>query len=139
MSRARWLLALCLTTALALAGARPAAAQGVPENAHTVRFGITSIADSTFTFAVGENAWVARGLRGLAVDPRRNDVLVARFVVLEVKAGEATALITGETTRLVMQHAILLQAPERRHRSRAPTVIAAILGLVLGFAAGKAL
>ena len=138
MRGVRSLVVACLTMLLSLAAARPAAAQ-VAQDARTVRFGITSIADSTFTFAVGDNPWVVKGLRGLAVDPRRNDVLVARFVVTDVARGEATALITGETTRLALQHSILLQAPPERHPHRtAPIAIAAVLGLLVGFVAGRA-
>ena len=57
-----------------------AAPAGAQESA--VRFEISTVADSTFEFPAGRYAWVAPGIRGIAVDPRRRDALVARFQVL---------------------------------------------------------
>lgn len=75
------------------------------------RFEITAVGDSTFDFHVGSASWVHRGMRGVAVDPRRRDVLVARFTVLDVSGGEATALVTGQTTRVDPAHVALLTRP----------------------------
>ena len=75
------------------------------------RFEILSVGDSTFTFAIGKRRWVAVHARGDAVDPKRRNELVARFEVMSVAGGVATALITGETTRLNTTHVALLDAP----------------------------
>ncbi|MBA3558537.1 MAG: hypothetical protein H0W30_08065, partial [Gemmatimonadaceae bacterium] len=68
------------------------------------RFQVAGVGDSTFTFLLGKMRWVREGQRGLAVDPRRNDGLVARFRVLRVTEGEATALVTGKTMELSREH-----------------------------------
>ena len=60
-----------------------------------VRFTVTQVGDTTFTFRVGDQVWVRQGLRGIVVDPRQQDVLVARFRVTRVANGQANAVITG--------------------------------------------
>jgi hypothetical protein len=104
-------------------------AQGLERAA---RFQIDSVGDSTFTFGVGEQDWVARRLRGIAVDPRRRDALVARFVVWRVEEGVATALITGETTRLRTEHVAVLRPPPRRWYRETRFWIGTAVGLVAG-------
>jgi hypothetical protein len=101
-----------------------------------VRFTIDSVADSTFTFHVGANSWVVRGQRGIAVDPRRNDVLVARFHVTDVTQGIATALITGQTTELSTAHVALLEPPRQRWFQAGAFWGGAMLGTLLGLALG---
>jgi hypothetical protein len=122
---ARPLAALALSI-LALAAAPAAGAQ---ESA--TRFEITAVADTTFSIRLGEHAgWVRRGLEGIAVDPRRRDLLIARFRVVDVKAGEgeAVALITGQTTLVETEHVALLTRPRAPwYRQRAFWV-----GLLLG-------
>ena len=76
-----------------------------------VRFEVSGVADSTFSFQVGRHPWVARGQRGILVDPRQRDVLVGRFRVLAVQGGLATALITGQTTAITNQFVALLTRP----------------------------
>lgn len=73
------------------------------------RFQVAGVGDSTFTFLLGKMRWVREGQRGLAVDPRRNDGLVARFRVLRVTEGEATALVTGKTMELSREHVALIE------------------------------
>jgi len=73
------------------------------------RFQVAGVGDSTFTFLLGKMNWVREGQRGLAVDPRRNDGLVARFRVLRVTGGEATALVTGKTMELSREHVALIE------------------------------
>ncbi|MBC7791477.1 MAG: hypothetical protein H7Z74_16140 [Anaerolineae bacterium] len=73
------------------------------------RFQVAGVGDSTFTFLLGKMRWVKEGQNGLAVDPRRNDGLVARFRVLKVVEGEATALVTGKTMELSRDHVALIE------------------------------
>ena len=75
------------------------------------RFPISSVGDSTFAFPVGRNRWVGRGQSGVTVDPRRRDALVARFRVIGVRAGVATALITGQRTEVTTEHLAVLERP----------------------------
>jgi hypothetical protein len=121
-------LAALLLTALALP--RRSVAQ---ESAY--RFPISAVGDSTFSFDVATNRWVKRGMRGIAVDPQRRDALVARFTVLSVDGGTATALVTGQTTRLSTEHAALIQRqPPPFYRSGSFW-----LGLALGVGIGAAI
>ena len=123
--------------AVALAGTvdvRPLAAQ---ESA--VRFEIAEAGDSTFTFQVGRHPWVRRGQHGIAVDPRRRDVLVARFRVLDVRGGVATALITGQTTNVTSDLVALLDEPRKHWFQQGAFWTGALLGALAGAAVGLAL
>jgi hypothetical protein len=112
----RLAVALLALAALAL-GSRRAVAQDAVDRA--VRFDLVVLDDSTFTIDVGRRGWVRPGVRGIAVDPRRRDVLVARFRVLDVAGGTATALVTGQTTRLTDEHiAVLRPPPQKWYRTR---------------------
>ena len=82
---------------------------GVAQQPPAARFQVAGVGDSTFTFFLGKMRWVREGHLGLAVDPRRNDGLVARFRVLSVVGGEATALVTGKTTELSREHVALIE------------------------------
>jgi hypothetical protein len=75
------------------------------------RFDIDSVGDSTFTFGVGRAHWVHRGQRGLAVDAKQGDALIARFRVLRVEQGVATAVVTGQTARVQSGEVALLKQP----------------------------
>ena len=77
----------------------------------SARFDIDSVGDSTVTFAVGNAKWVRAGQTGLAVEPRRHDELIARLKVLTVSSGTATALITGQTTRVSTGQVALIRRP----------------------------
>lgn len=103
-----------------------------------VRFRLQSVDDSTFTFPVGNRKWVVPRLRGIAIDPQRHDVLVAQFVVWRVDRGVATALVTGETTRLAPEHVALLRQPRRRWYETPIFWIGTIAGLAAGFLSGRA-
>jgi hypothetical protein len=99
-----------------------------------IRFEITQVGDSTFRFPRGNAAWVKSGATGIAVDPRRRDVLVARFRVVRVDSGLVTALVTGQTTRVATEHvAVMAEPPKPWYRS-----ITFYGGLVVGFVAGIA-
>jgi hypothetical protein len=88
-----------------------AAVQRMPRNA--ARFEIRATDDSTVTFARDEARWIAAGQEGIAVDPLRRDVLVARLRVLTVAPdGDVRALVTGQTTRVTDAHVVLLAVPE---------------------------
>lgn len=97
-----------VVAALLLAPAGPLAAQ-----AQAARFFVDSVGDSTFVFRVGGERWLRAGSSGIAVDPARRDARVARFTVLAVAAGRATALITGQTTFVTTDHVALLDVPRR--------------------------
>lgn len=101
-----------------------------------VRFPVTGVGDSTFTFAVGESRWVKVGERGMAVDPRRRDELVARFQVLQVDHGMATALVTGLTTPLTEDHVAILEMPARPWYANSLFWTGALLGLLGGAVLG---
>ena len=129
--RLRVLLAVGLV--LGLAAPRAARAQDT-----AVRFEIRTVGDSTFTFAAPQAPWVARGQKGIAVDPRRRDGLVARFVVLGVDDGVANALILGQSQKVTTDHVVLLRPPRMHWYASKRFWTGALGGLAVGFAAGKA-
>jgi len=133
MTRAVRRLLLAVTAAVALV-ARPAAAQEL-----TQRFSISEVGDTTFTFAVGNTRWVKPKQRGIAVDARERDALVARFRVLSVEQGVATALITGQTTRVTPSHTVMMQRPPERWYANPRFWAGTVVGLVGGVLAGSAL
>ena len=104
-----------------------------------VRFPILSVGDSTFTFSITQVPWVARGQQGIAVDPRRRDVLVARFRVLSVTDGVADALIIGQTQRVNTDHVALLREPNNAWYARRSFWVGTIGGTIAGFLIGLAL
>jgi hypothetical protein len=126
---------ILLTFALLLGALAPLSA-GAQEEA--VRFEIRSVGDSTFTFDVARAPWVERGQKGIAVDPRRRDGLVARFVVLGVADGVADALILGQSQKLTTEHVVLLRAPREHWYSSGRFWLGALGGLVVGFFVGHA-
>jgi hypothetical protein len=93
-------------------GPEPAPVDRYPRNAS--RFDLRPASDTTVRFAPAESRWVRVGLEGIAVDPAQGDALVARFRVLAVDADSATALVTGQTTRLASGHVALLLPPAKR-------------------------
>jgi hypothetical protein len=93
--------ALLIAASAATAGAQTGSA----------RFDIDSVGDSTVTFGVGNAKWVHAGQTGLAVEPTRHDELIARFKVLSVKSGTATAVITGQTSRVLTGQVALIRRP----------------------------
>ena len=123
-------MVVCTVLSLALPSA------GAAQDA-SVRFEITGVGDSTFTLAIGRDTWVRRGQHGIAVDPTHRDALVARFTVIRVDArnGQATALVTGQTTRIGTNHVALLMRPSspwyRKPVFWIGTAVGAVLGVVL--------
>jgi len=129
--RLRILLALALAAGFT-------APRAVRAQDSAVRFEIRTVGDSTFTFAATQAPWVARGQKGIAVDPRRRDGLVARFVVLGVDAGVANALILGQSQKVTTDHVVLLRPPQSRWYASKRFWIGALGGAAAGFVAGKA-
>lgn len=97
-----------------------------------VRFEITAVSDTSLNFRVGDEKWVGRGLSGSALDPRRRDQLVARFRVEYVRDGVATALVTGQTTAVSIDHVATIAAPGRRWYRAAPFWAGVLLGGAVG-------
>jgi hypothetical protein len=119
-----------LTIGLLAVASLPLAAQ----EART-RFDVDSIGDSTFTFAVGRAHWVKRGQRGLVVDAKQSDALIARFHVLHVDHGVATAVVTGQTARVTPGEVALLTEPSRPFYAMPAVWIALAVGGAIGFVA----
>jgi hypothetical protein len=111
------LLAAVLLGMPACATVRPGPATGeatderFPRDAS--RFELRPASDTTLRFAPAEVRWIRPGLEGIAVNPAQGDALVARFRVVRVDADSATALVTGQTTRLAPGHVALLVPPRR--------------------------
>ncbi|MBC7896385.1 MAG: hypothetical protein H7066_13300 [Cytophagaceae bacterium] len=99
-----------------------------------VRFEITAVSDTSLNFRVGTEKWVAPGLQGSAVDPRRRDQLVARYRVAFVRDGVATAMVTGQTTAVSIDHVATMPAPGRRWYRGAPFWAGLLLGGAVGVA-----
>lgn len=128
MSR-RTALALCAIGAFLIAPAAGA-------QSRAARFAISTIGDSTIEFRTGQAKWIRPGQLGVAVDPRRRDELIARFRVVSVREGSATAVITGQTTAVVAEHVAMLDEP-RRSAYRSPAFwIGIVVGGALGFIGG---
>ena len=125
------LVAACLAATSAPSGA---AAQEL-----TQRFSISEAGDTTFTFAVGNTRWVKAKQRGIAVDARERDALVARFRVIRVDNGVATALITGQTTRVTPAHTVMMTRPPERWYRNPRFWAGTVIGLVSGVLAGRSM
>lgn len=127
---------LALGVALLL-GAVPAASR-VEAQDRSVRFDITAVGDTTVTFRAGRLTWVVQSPRTLVVDPRRRDALVARIKVLSVSsAGEAIAVITGQTARVTTDHVVVAFEPPRRWYRNTALWFGAAFGLIVGFGLGR--
>lgn len=130
----RRLLVLCSIVLLAALGAPAAGAQET-----SVRFEITAVGDTSFLFRPGRHTWVSPNQRGIAVDPRRRDVMVARFRVVRVKDGVATAVITGQTTNISTEHVALIVQPLPRWYQRPAFWVGTVVGAIVGVVAGASL
>ena len=73
-----------------------------------------------------------RGARGIAVDPTDHDAMVARFQVVRVDSGKATAIITGQTTRVTTDHVALIERPTVPWFKQGAFWIGAALGALVG-------
>jgi hypothetical protein len=83
----------------------------IPRDA--ARFEIDSVTDSTATFRVQEARWVRPGLSSYVVDPLQRDGLVARLRVIARDSATATALVTGQVSRVKTDHFLLVIRPDR--------------------------
>ena len=132
---ARLIARLSAAIVLAVALASPAEAQRT-----RVRFYVDSVADSTFSFRVASSEdWVQVGATGIAVDPARRDALVAQFRVISLWGNRATALVTGQTTFVTVDHIAVLERPERRFYHDRSFWSGTVLGLLLGVGGALAL
>jgi hypothetical protein len=102
-----------------------------------VRFEVAGVADSTFSFRIESHEWVRPGQRGIVVDPRRRDALVARFRVQRIQNGLATAIVTGQTTALSTEHAALLERPQPPFYRQLGFWVGLAVGGLAGYLAGS--
>lgn len=102
----------------------------IPRDA--ARFEIDSVTDSTATFRVREAEWVRPGLQSYVVDPAQRDALVARLRILSRSGESATAVVTGQVTRVKPEHFLLVVRPEspwwKSRRFWTGTVVGATVG-----------
>jgi hypothetical protein len=125
--------AILATLAIATLGfGSPAAAQS-----GAYRFEIVNATDSTITIPTDGLGWVKRGTRGIAVDPRDHDAMVARFQVVRVDSGQATALITGQTTRVTTDHVAVIERPHVPWYKQGIFWIGAVVGAAVGVVASR--
>ena len=127
-------IGLVLVTCATAIAAAPGAAVA---QSGAYRFEITHATDSTITFSIEHETWVRNGSRGLAVDPAEHDAMVARFRVVRVDSGDATALITGQTTRVTTDHVALITRPPVPWYRKATFWIGAALGAMVGVVASR--
>jgi hypothetical protein len=115
--------------------------RALPDPSSAVRFEILAVGDTTFEFLAPKADWLRPRMTGSVVDPRRRDVLIARFVVLAVGTDSATALVTGQTTRVVTDHVALVSRPPapprviarvERRRFWSGAAIGGLFGLIAG-------
>jgi hypothetical protein len=119
---------------VAAAACAPRRVVQTPDHAGAHRFEILDVGDSTFRFLVVGRPWVRPGVVGIAVDPRRRDALVARFVVQQRVADTASALVTGQTARVTPMHVALLDPPRQRFGARDAFWLGVLSGGVVGTA-----
>ena len=128
---------LLLLGSMLLLGALGAPAAGAQDV--SARFEIVAVGDTTFLFRAGSRSWVRAGQRGIAVDPRRRDVMVARFHVISLRDGVATAKITGQTTNITTDYVAVISPPVPSWYARPTFWIGAGVGAILGVLIGSAI
>jgi hypothetical protein len=115
--------------------------RALPDPSSAVRFEIVTAGDSTFQLLAPSASWLRTGMTGIVVDPRRRDVLVARFTLLAQRGDTTDALVTGQTMRVSTDHVALVARPaeppriiERVERRRFWTgaAVGGVLGLIFG-------
>lgn len=116
-------------------------ARALPDPSTAVRFEIVAVGDSTFHLLAPDARWLREGMIGIVVDPRRRDVLVARFTLLGLRADTADALVTGQTMRVSTDHVALVARPApapqivrriERRRFWTGAIVGGALGLIFG-------
>jgi hypothetical protein len=118
---------------LALAFLAPAAARA-QRPIQTARLEIATVGDSTITIRRAGVDWLRPEYRGIVVDPRRRDALVARFRVLSVAGDSAVALLTGLTSPVVADHVALVDPPRRRWFAQGLFWAGTLIGAAVGAA-----
>jgi hypothetical protein len=126
-----------LLSALAFVAALSATPAIASAQETAVRFPVTQVGDTTFSFRVAEHVWVKQGMRGIVVDPRQQDVLVARFRITGVSNGQAIALITGQTTSVSTSHSVLLEVPSKPWYRERTLWLGGAIGIAVGFLLGS--
>ena len=119
----------CLAAAFGLVAL---AAPAVRAQQGAYRFEVTAVGDSTISFRVENASWVKPGRTGIAVDPVRHDALIARFSVLRVEGSLATAVVTGQTTKITVNDVALLEPPGKKWYQQPAVWIGAGAGIILG-------
>ncbi len=102
----------------------------IPRDA--ARFEIDSVTDSTATFRVREARWVRPGLSSYVVDPAQRDGLVARLRIITRDGESATALVTGQVSRVKSDHFLLVVRPEPRWWQSRLFWAGSVLGVTFG-------
>lgn len=108
--------------------------RSTPDGDGDRRFVIVAVGDSTVSMLAPRHRWMRPGLYGIAVDPGRRDVLVARLRVMNRVADTAVAVVTGQTTPMSTEYVAIFRRPSTpvlRQRSFWG-------GLAAGFGAGIA-
>lgn len=128
---------LGLGLALALGGGVVAVPPAVGAQQVTARFEIVEVADTTFKFSMGAQRWVASRNRGIVVDPARRDMLVARFRIAGVQGDTVVGVVTGQTTRVTIEHFVVMNPPPapawyKRSAFWSGIGLGGALGLLLG-------
>lgn len=98
-----------------------------------VRFDITSVGDSTFTFVTTGARWVKRSRTGLVVDPTHDDELIAKFRVTQTQKGSAMGVVTAQTARLSTTDVALLTQPRPLFLTRPWFWVALVAGGAIGY------
>lgn len=109
----------------------------IPRDA--ARFEIDSVTDSTATFRIREARWVRPGLQSYVVDPAQRDALVARLRVIARDSMNATALVTGQVSRVRAEHFLLVVRPTPHWWQSRVFWAGALFGAAFGAGAGAAL
>jgi hypothetical protein len=133
LQRARSGLTRLVVVGLLVVAAPPA----VRAQAAYARFDVTTVDDTTFTFATTGARWVKRGQKGLVVDPAHGDELIAQFRVSKVGHARATAVVTGQTARLTTAHVALLEERRAPFFRRAWFWIGVAIGGAIGYVAHR--
>ena len=103
------------------------------------RFEILRARDTTFTFLVRSADWVRPGQRGIVVDPRRHDVLVARFSALSRRGDSVVALVTGQTADVSPDHVVMMARPKVGPLRQRSFWLGLLAGGVTGAAVGASI
>jgi hypothetical protein len=100
------------------------------------RFEILRARDTTFTFLARSADWLKVGQRGIVVDPRRHDALVARFSALRRSGDSVVAVVTGQTMDVSPEHVVLLNRPRVATFRQKSFWLGLLAGALAGGAAG---